>query len=198
MGAVLWRAEAGRPIRWLAALAACAAVVVSCGGKESEAPPYNQAGMSGTGGDQAAGPSCSDGITNQGETDVDCGGPCGGCADGLRCNLSDDCMSQLCSQELCVAASCADLVKNGDETDIDCGGACAPCRFGCCVTDTDCESFVCLDSCCAAPSCSDHTKNGSETDTDCGGGECPACAAGSSCVEAPDCLSGLCSNERCS
>ncbi|MBK9734066.1 MAG: Ig-like domain-containing protein [Saprospiraceae bacterium] len=46
-------------------------------------------------------PSCTDGIQNQGETGIDCGGP--NCA---ACN------------------SCNDGIQNGNETGIDCGGSC--------------------------------------------------------------------------
>jgi hypothetical protein len=54
-------------------------------------------------------PSCSDGVKNGDETDIDCGGtlclPCPGCSDGI---------------------------KNGDETGIDCGGPdCPACQPGC-------------------------------------------------------------------
>jgi hypothetical protein len=56
-------------------------------------------------GDQAAYlyPTCSDGIQNQGETGVDCGGPCAPCA------------------------TCSDGIQNQGETGVDCGGPCAPC-----------------------------------------------------------------------
>jgi len=47
---------------------------------------------------------CSDGIKNQGEQEVDCGGPC-----PAHC------------------ASCADGIQNQGETAIDCGGPCDPC-----------------------------------------------------------------------
>lgn len=58
------------------------------------------------GGPCAACPSCNDGIQNQGETDVDCGGPCSACP------------------------TCSDGVQNGDETGVDCGGSCSPCDTG--------------------------------------------------------------------
>ncbi len=47
---------------------------------------------------------CSDGIKNQGEQAVDCGGPC---------------------QLIC--PSCADGTRNQGETAVDCGGPCDPC-----------------------------------------------------------------------
>lgn len=46
---------------------------------------------------------CFDGIQNQGEEGVDCGGPCSPCA------------------------SCFDGIRNQGEEDIDCGGPCEPC-----------------------------------------------------------------------
>ncbi len=52
-------------------------------------------------------PTCEDGIQNQNETGIDCGGPCTACP------------------------SCADGIQNQDETGIDCGGSCAPCPEGC-------------------------------------------------------------------
>jgi hypothetical protein len=49
---------------------------------------------------------CSDGIQNQGETGVDCGGPCSACA------------------------TCTDGIQNQGETGVDCGGPCAACSGG--------------------------------------------------------------------
>ncbi|NNK81451.1 MAG: zinc metalloprotease, partial [Flavobacteriales bacterium] len=48
-------------------------------------------------------PTCDDGIQNQGETGVDCGGPCAPCA------------------------TCNDGIQNQGETGVDCGGPCAAC-----------------------------------------------------------------------
>ena len=47
---------------------------------------------------------CSDGVKNQGEQGIDCGGPCPG-----------------------ACASCADGIMNQGETAVDCGGPCDPC-----------------------------------------------------------------------
>ncbi len=49
------------------------------------------------------GPTCTDGIQNQGEAGVDCGGPCTPCP------------------------TCNDGIQNQGETGIDCGGPCAAC-----------------------------------------------------------------------
>ncbi|CAF1358014.1 unnamed protein product, partial [Rotaria sordida] len=45
-------------------------------------------------------PSCSDGILNQGEADIDCGGPCAPgktCEIGQHCNVSTDCTGGICN-----------------------------------------------------------------------------------------------------
>jgi hypothetical protein len=49
------------------------------------------------------GATCTDGIQNQGETGIDCGGPCSPCP------------------------TCSDGIQNQGETGIDCGGPCQPC-----------------------------------------------------------------------
>ena len=52
----------------------------------------------------ASGPTCSDGVQNQDETDIDCGGTaCGGCAVGGRCLVNSDCISQSCVNNACQA-----------------------------------------------------------------------------------------------
>ena len=49
--------------------------------------------------------SCSDGIKNGTETDVDCGGPsCGGCAVTKACAMDTDCASVACDANQCVVA----------------------------------------------------------------------------------------------
>ena len=54
-------------------------------------------------------PSCSDGVQNQGESGIDCGGPCGACPP---------------------APTCMDGIQNQNETGIDCGGVCPECPAG--------------------------------------------------------------------
>ncbi len=67
------------------------------------------------GGDTAT---CSDGIQNQGETGVDCGGPCAACP------------------------TCNDGIQNGNETGVDCGGSCSPCDTGGGGGNDDCVAAV--------------------------------------------------------
>lgn len=74
-------------------------------------------------------PACTDLTLNDGETDIDCGGPnCSPCIDSLGCAKHADCVSQVCMFAVCQAPSCFDGVQNGDEAGMDCGGvACAAC-----------------------------------------------------------------------
>jgi hypothetical protein len=89
-------------------------------------------------------PTCDDGLLNGDETDVDCGGPCAPCGDGLMCAVVEDCESGVCGGGLCAAPACDDGVFNGAETDVDCGGPCAPCASGLgCHRPADCQSGIC-------------------------------------------------------
>jgi hypothetical protein len=49
-------------------------------------------------------PTCFDGVMNQGETSVDCGGPCVGknsCPDNSQCSSNSDCKSGECQSHVC-------------------------------------------------------------------------------------------------
>lgn len=76
-------------------------------------------------------PTCTDGIQNQTETGIDCGGtcaPCPTCTDGIQNQdeMGIDC-GGTCAAPCLVTSTCEDGILNGDETGIDCGGACDPC-----------------------------------------------------------------------
>jgi hypothetical protein len=74
-----------------------------------------------------AAPTCTDGIQNQGEAAIDCGGPCAACqscTDGLK-NQGETAVD--CGGPCQACSSCTDGIKNQDETAIDCGGSCKPC-----------------------------------------------------------------------
>jgi hypothetical protein len=47
------------------------------------------------------GPTCTDGIRNGSESDVDCGGSCPRCADFQTCDSRSDCRSALCVADVC-------------------------------------------------------------------------------------------------
>jgi hypothetical protein len=51
-----------------------------------------------------AGPSCTDGIQNGTESDIDCGGMCGTCGYGDHCVVDGDCTSAYCAGSVCIAA----------------------------------------------------------------------------------------------
>jgi hypothetical protein len=119
--------------------------------------------MAASGGAQAGGgvagagatmsqPSCSDDMQNGDETDVDCGGGCPACADGLGCMAAGDCDSGVCTGAVCQLPACDDGVNNGSESDVDCGGACVGCGAGKnCGSGGDCLSTVCDAAVCTHP-----------------------------------------------
>ncbi len=164
---------------------------------------------------------CSDGVLNQDESDVDCGGVCPPCGDNQSCQNDADCSSGWCLSGECRTSTCSDgllgpgeedidcggscptcetctdTIQNQDETDIDCGGVCSPCSDGSdCITDSDCTSGWCLNGTCSVASCTDGVRNQDESDVDCGGG-CPPCSDGSGCNIDGDCTSGWCFNGSC-
>ncbi len=105
-------------------------------------------------------PTCDDGIQNQDETDIDCGGATcpacpPSCTDGI---MNQDETGIDCGGATCPACpTCNDGIQNQDETGIDCGGATCP----------------------ACPeTCNDGIQNQDETGVDCGGATCPECVAG--------------------
>jgi hypothetical protein len=143
---------------------------------------------------------CTDGLANGNETDVDCGGHhCPRCPDLSECNWFRDCSSWVCTQGVCRVPTCHDGMPNGTESDVDCGGdTCPPCDPGNrCVAASDCSSLVCITGWCASATCEDGVQNGLETDVDCGGGTCDACPDGSSCSTNADCLSVFCLDGSC-
>ncbi len=143
-------------------------------------------------------PSCIDGLLNEGESDIDCGGPCAQCSDGKNCGIANvNCSSGVCSAGKCQPASCTDGVKNGSEVDADCGGTCGLCSDGkTCAEATQCRSGVCKSGVCQAASCSDAVKNGNELDVDCGG-SCGPCGFGKTCSGNADCANGVCAGYIC-
>jgi formylglycine-generating enzyme required for sulfatase activity len=147
--------------------------------------------------------SCTDGIKDGQETDVDCGGPtCSPCADGKGCVLGTDCLDKVCGASLtCSAPTCSDGHQNGNETDVDCGGAgymgaaaCPKCSNNQkCKLSSDCSSLNCQNGVCTASSCSDGILDGQETDVDCGGPNCGPCSDGKHCKLSTDCTDKVCS-----
>lgn len=77
--------------------ATVALLMTSCGNDDGGPPIIEPTGT------------CNDGMMNNGETEMDCGGP--------NC--------QPCTEDPVVDATCDDGVMNGDETEVDFGGACS-------------------------------------------------------------------------
>jgi hypothetical protein len=87
-------------------------------------------------------PSCTNGVKDNGETSIDCGGPCPACV-GDPCTADPDCATDVCSavSGVCIWNQCADHRQDGLETDVDCGGAniCPRCLAGRhCAVSGDC------------------------------------------------------------
>ena len=141
----------------------------------------------------------------QGETGIDCGGPCPKpCGLGGGCAVGSDCASGWCGGGKCAASACVDLLQSTGESDVDCGGKCAlKCAVGKkCKTPTDCASGFCHQSklLCVATVCEDGKKSASEAFVDCGG-ICPKkCANDAGCKQNVDCQSGICNTlkSKCS
>ncbi|CAF1660317.1 unnamed protein product, partial [Adineta ricciae] len=144
--------------------------------------------------------SCFDGNKNQGEGDVDCGGPCNTtlCALNKTCNVNSDCANGNCNQynHTCRPVSCSDGNKNQNETDVDCGGVCgAKCKVNqTCSVNTDCANGNChhTNLTCQNPSCNDGNKNQGEIDVDCSGPCSTRCIVGQNCNSNGDCANGNC------
>jgi hypothetical protein len=102
-------------MKWLLRISCIAFVLSACG--TGTTPPA-----------EPEAPTCTDGVKNGSESDVDCGGTCPACGTDKSCSLPADCTSGVCTGGKCAAPSCTDAVKNGTETGIDCGGSCPTCR----------------------------------------------------------------------
>ncbi|MCL2779327.1 MAG: hypothetical protein FWD73_15135 [Polyangiaceae bacterium] len=95
----------------------------------------------------------TNGIKDDGETGVDCGGTAPKkCPTGEGCITSSDCDNLLCTAEMvCDSPRNNDHLKNGNETDVDCGSSgngtptnAPQCAIGkTCGGDSDCTSSAC-------------------------------------------------------
>ena len=180
--------DTNKKIAYVAVKNFSAFIITNDTGAPAEEPETPGGGGSHHGGSSTGGlgfyiaPTCNDGILNQGETTIDCGGPCGECTFNGTCHdliqnqneVGVDC-GGVCSAD---CPTCSDGIKNGDETAIDCGGSCK-----------SCEPIV---------TCTDGVQNGQETGVDCGGSciPCVGCDNGikDAGEEGVDC-GGVCSNE---
>ncbi|MBW2455950.1 MAG: hypothetical protein JRI68_15645 [Deltaproteobacteria bacterium] len=92
---------------------------------------------------QCVGANCDDQMLDGDETDIDCGGSCGGCPNGKMCATYADCQSQSCVAGYCVPCVAHLQCPTGDwYCD---GGYCLPKKeFGDkCVEDYECKTGYC-------------------------------------------------------
>jgi hypothetical protein len=179
---------------------------------QTETAESADADISAEGQEQEAGDGCENMTQDNGETDVDCGGPCvdeandmGQCENGQGCLVDLDCISDNCEAGTCAPPDepeeCTNGMQGGSETDVDCGGECVEdptdpenpdgkCGNGDgCLIDGDCVSFFCNMGTCEDPpdACFNMMADPGETDIDCGG-DCVADAGD------PDNPEGKCDN----
>jgi hypothetical protein len=144
----------------------------------------------------------TDGIKNDGETGIDCGGTATTkCPTGQGCLATSDCDAAKCdvgATNVCLPPSHTDGVKNAGETGVDCGGtATTKCPTGQgCLATSDCDLAKCDvggTNVCLPPSHTDLIKNAGETGVDCGGAALPTkCPTGQGCANNGDCNNVLC------
>lgn len=137
---------------------------------------------------------CSDGIKNEGETEVDCGGECPKC-EGSTCAAEDECQSLKCENGTCAGWQCLQGSKDpcdrchrcANEQDcssnLDClSGFCADGLCAGCKTEKDCPgNGPCAGGVCLAVACGNGVKDTNEEGVDCGGvcaGITPPCTDG--------------------
>jgi len=115
-------------------------------------------------------PGCNDGIQNQAETGVDCGGICGKCQNGKSCRIDNDCQSNYCSFGTCKEQDvCFDSKLSPGESDVDCGGICsARCPENKrCEINEDCDAgLLCESSICRPTSLSEPSEPATDSDGD--------------------------------
>jgi hypothetical protein len=93
---------------------------------------------------------CSDGIKNGSETDIDCGGPdCPPCANGRTCERNTDCGTARCGDSQGNGDTCQSCTSDGVCGSDDNGGCTCDDGTGACLSDQD---PTIVDSCDACPS----------------------------------------------
>ncbi|MEC9464679.1 MAG: kelch repeat-containing protein, partial [Myxococcota bacterium] len=162
--------------------------------------------------------SCSNGVQDDGETDVDCGGQCLGCGADSPCTQNDDCFSDVCwdpdqSGALrCASSSCNNGIEDTFETGPDCGGPdCTaqgkPCHLmSTCWVDTDCGT--CSDSNCTTTYYNDSRADGDDKQGDdssiaylppmvCAEQQCKLAEGVFNCSSDSECATNKCVSGQC-
>ena len=133
-------------------------------------------------------PNCDDGVQNNGEVGIDCGGPCAACVVGNPCAGAADCAGGPCVDGVCCDSAClgtckaCSAAKKGSGSDGTCGdiapgadpdnecagalscgiGQCQVANGQACAQGAECQSGFCVDGVCCSTAC---------------GGACQACSA---------------------
>jgi len=143
--------------------------------------------------------SCTDGVANGDESDVDCGGTeCPACDAGGSCTDGSDCASGVCGSGACQVPMCGDGVINGDEP-CDPNDPQIPCNPDCTLGDCgdgevspgeDCDAggqeTIACDANCTAVECGDGTLNMTAGETCDDGGESATCDGDCTVAECGD------------
>ncbi len=101
-------------------------------------------------------PSCTDGTQNGTETDVDCGGACAPCQNGLSCVGGADCQSGFCNGGTCEACGSDGDCSPADYCDTGAnGGTCVADQTNgeACTAAGQCASGFCVDGLCCDTAC---------------------------------------------
>ncbi|MFH1510863.1 MAG: hypothetical protein ABIF10_04165 [Candidatus Woesearchaeota archaeon] len=90
--------------------------------------------------------SCNDRVQNQGESGIDCGGPCKPCTscNDRRKNYDEEGVD--CGGP-CETDCCSNNIQDPAEDGIDCGGKCKPCSCGNCDDNNPCTEDTCEGKC---------------------------------------------------
>jgi hypothetical protein len=142
---------------------------------------------------QPPAPTCTDGIQNGNETDVDCGGPsCPKCAEGRHCATGGDCATGVCTGGICVASAptCSADVCGAQHS-------CPACALGkSCSGGADCASGHCSGGVCvqceSAANCT-AAAAGSCQQAVCTSGTCGFAADDTNVPASTTCATGTCS-----
>jgi hypothetical protein len=159
-----------------------------------------------------AAPTCTDGMQNGSESDIDCGGPCPACVLGDGCFVASDCQSTYCTAGQCTVCSPGQTQSCGTMLPGACATGTRTCQmtgtFGSCVpppgtpetcnnVDDNCDGMVdngLGSSTCGTGACQNTVQN-------CVGGVMQFCTPGNpsteTCNSIDDNCDGMVDNNAC-